>query len=54
VNQTAAIETDAAMQTAVPGIFAAGAVRAGYSGQLVDAVREARAAAEGAARAVHA
>jgi len=43
------IETDPAYQTAVPGIFAAGAVRAGYSGRLVDAVREARAAAESAA-----
>jgi thioredoxin reductase (NADPH) len=54
LNEAAAIETDAAMQTAVPRIFAAGAVRAGYSGKLVDAVREARAAAEAAARAVHA
>lgn len=53
-NDADAIETDSAMQTAVPGIFAAGAVRAGYSGKLVDAVREARTAAEGAARAVRA
>jgi thioredoxin reductase (NADPH) len=45
-----AIETDASMQTAVPGVYAAGAVRAGYSGRLVDAVREAKAAAESAAR----
>jgi thioredoxin reductase (NADPH) len=45
-----AIQTDETFQTAVRGIFAAGAVRAGYSGKLVDAVREARAAAEGAAR----
>jgi len=44
-----AILTDERFQTAVRGIFAAGAVRAGYSGKLVDAVREARAAAEGAA-----
>jgi thioredoxin reductase (NADPH) len=49
-NTGGAIETDAAYQTAVPGIFAAGAVRAGYSGKLIDAVREARSAAENAAR----
>jgi thioredoxin reductase (NADPH) len=47
-----AIETDASMQTAVAGIYAAGAVRAGYSGKLVDAVREAKQAAESAARRV--
>ena len=47
-----AIETDASMQTAVPGVYAAGAVRAGYSGKLVDAVREAKEAAESAARRV--
>jgi thioredoxin reductase (NADPH) len=45
-----AIQTDESLQTAVRGIFAAGAVRAGYSGKLVDAVREARSAAENAAR----
>lgn len=45
-----AIQTDESLQTAMRGIFAAGAVRAGYSGKLVDAVREARLAAEGAAR----
>ena len=38
------------MQTAIPGIYAAGAVRAGYSGKLVDAVREAKEAAESVAR----
>ena len=45
-----ALLTDAAYQTAVPGLFAAGAVRSGYSGKLVDAVREGRAAAENAAK----
>lgn len=44
-----AIQTDAALRTGVRGIFAAGAVRSGYSGKLVDAVREARQAAESAA-----
>lgn len=47
-----AIETDESLQTGVPRLFAAGAVRAGYSGKLVDAVREARQAAESAARAI--
>ena len=49
-DASGAIETDAGMQTAVPGVYAAGAVRAGYSGKLVDAVREAKEAAESAAR----
>jgi thioredoxin reductase len=40
------------MQTAVLGVYAVGAVRAGYSGRLVDAVREARTAAESVARAL--
>lgn len=49
---TGALRTDAAMQTAVPGLYAAGAVRAGYGGRLVDAVREARTAAESIARSL--
>jgi thioredoxin reductase (NADPH) len=49
-NAAGAIVTDGAMQTAVAGVYAAGAVRAGYSGKLVDAVREAKAAAESVAR----
>ena len=53
LSDSGAIETDTSMQTAVPGIYAAGAVRAGYSGRLVDAVREARTAAESVARALH-
>ena len=54
VTRTAAgaIETDASMQTALLRVYAAGAVRAGYSGRLVDAVREAKEAAESAARAL--
>jgi thioredoxin reductase (NADPH) len=48
-NTEGAIETDEDYRTAVPGIFAAGAVRAGYSGKLVDAVSEARAAAKSVA-----
>ncbi len=51
-TDTGAIETDVSLQTAVPCVFAAGAVRAGYSGKLADAVYEARQAAESAARAL--
>lgn len=43
------VVTDATMQTAMPGVYAAGAVRAGYSGMLTDAVTEANAAATAAA-----
>ena len=45
-NARGEIETDASFRTAVPGVFAIGAVRAGYSGRLDDAVKEAKAAAE--------
>lgn len=45
-----AIETDARFATAARGVFAAGAVRSGYSGRLDDAIEEAKAAAESAAR----
>ena len=39
------VVTDANYQTSVPGIYAVGAIRAGYSGQLADAVDEAASAA---------
>jgi thioredoxin reductase (NADPH) len=42
--------TDATLETAMPGVFAIGAVRAGYGGRLTDAVGEATRAAELAAR----
>jgi len=38
--------TNAAFETAVPGVYAIGAVRAGYSGLLRDAAVEAKAAAD--------
>ena len=38
------VVTDAAFRTTVPGVYAVGAVRAGYSGQLASAVEEAAAA----------
>lgn len=38
------VVTDAAFRTSVPGIYAVGAVRSGYSGQLASAVEEAAAA----------
>lgn len=40
--------TDSALATALPGVFAAGAVRAGYGGMVTDALREAEAAAQAA------
>lgn len=44
-----ALVTGASLQTAVPGVFAAGAVRAGYGGLLADAIAEGTAAAQAAA-----
>ena len=40
--------TDAELRTAMPGVFAAGAVRSGYGGLLADAVAEGTAAAKSA------
>lgn len=42
--------TDASLQTGMPGIFAAGAVRAGHGGLLVDALAEAELAVAGVRR----
>jgi thioredoxin reductase (NADPH) len=47
-TESGLVSTDASLQTTVPGMFAAGAVRAGYSGQLSDALEEGRQAAAGA------
>jgi thioredoxin reductase (NADPH) len=44
--------TDEALQAGAPGLFAAGAVRAGYQGMLEHAVAEGIAAAKGAAKEV--
>jgi thioredoxin reductase (NADPH) len=41
-----AVLTDDQFLTSLPGVYAIGAVRSGYSGRLVDAVREATSAAE--------
>ena len=43
------LEIDAGMQTAMPGVFAAGAVRSGYGGMLVHATADGEAAAKSAA-----
>jgi len=43
------VVTDANFETALPGVFAIGAVRAGYGGRLTQAVAEATTAAERAA-----
>ena len=42
------IDTDDALATTMPGVFAAGAARAGYGGTLADAVREGEHAASAA------
>jgi thioredoxin reductase (NADPH) len=44
------VVTDDALATAMPGVYAAGAVRAGYGGTLADAVREAEASADAVLR----
>lgn len=51
-DASGALVTDAGLQTAVPGLYAAGAVRAGYSGLLKDAAAEGIAAATAAINAV--
>ena len=42
------VVTDGRFESSVPGIFAVGAVRKGYSGQLTDALLEGRSAAAAA------
>ena len=44
--------TDASLQTAMPGVYAAGAVRSGYGGTLSHAVTEAHTAAASASAAL--
>lgn len=44
-----ALVTDEAMHTALPGVYAIGAVRAGYAGRLKDAIAEAEAAVKAVA-----
>lgn len=41
--------TDASLQTKIPGLFAAGAVRAGYGGMLTDAIADGETAAKAVA-----
>jgi thioredoxin reductase (NADPH) len=48
-DASGALVTDAALQTALPGVFAAGAVRSGYGGFLSHAIAEGTAAAQAAA-----
>ena len=44
--------TDDAMKTSMPGVYAAGAVRAGYGGMLTHAIAEGTAAAKSAKAAL--
>ena len=46
------LQTDEGLQTAMPGVFAAGAVRSGYGGLLTHAISEGEAAARSAAARV--
>jgi thioredoxin reductase (NADPH) len=48
-NAHGALVADAALKTSVPGLLAAGAVRAGYGGLLTHALADGEAAAKGAA-----
>jgi thioredoxin reductase (NADPH) len=45
-DEQGALRTDASFRTSLPGVFAAGAARAGYAGMLMDAMREGQAAAD--------
>lgn len=47
-DRAGGIVTDPGLQTGMPGVFAAGAVRSGYGGLLVDAMAEGVAAAKAA------
>ncbi len=51
-DASGALVTDAALQTALAGLYAAGAVRAGYGGLLTHAVAEGRAAAQAVSAAL--
>ena len=48
-----AVITDDSLMTAVSGVWAAGAVRAGYSGRLTDAVKEAETTVAGALKRIN-
>jgi len=48
-DATGRVITDTNYQTNVPGVYAVGAIRAGYSGQLADAMEEAASAVAGIA-----
>lgn len=52
-DATRAVITDDSLNTAVSGVWAAGAVRAGYSGLLTDAVKEAEMAVAGVLKRIN-
>ena len=52
-DATGAVITDDSLNTAVSGVWAAGAVRAGYSGLLTDAVKEAETTVAGALKRIN-
>ncbi len=48
------VVTDASLQTALPGVYAAGAVRSGYGGLLTHAIAEGRGAVDSACKTLRA
>jgi thioredoxin reductase (NADPH) len=50
LDQQGHVVTDAELQTSIPGVYAAGAVRTGYQGRIAHAIGEAASAAMAAAR----
>lgn len=48
LDATGAVQVDATLQSSVPGLYAVGAVRAGYGGRLTQAVADGTTAAEAA------
>ena len=53
-DSAGALVTDAALKTSMPGVFAIGAARSGYGGDLISAAGEAAVAVAAAAHEVHA
>ena len=51
-TEEGALVVDAGLQTSLPGLYAAGALRAGYGGQLIQAMADGITAAQSAARAI--
>ena len=53
IEADGALVVDGGLQTTVPGVYATGALRSGYGGQLVQALADGITAAQSVARAVN-